>query len=75
MNEVIVKKKNDLVVSEEDVRTIDYLSNGYTISEASKWLCVNKRTLEARINRLRVHFQCVNVTQLTCEFIRKGLIK
>ena len=75
MNDVIVKKKFQVVLSEVDVKMVEYISNGYTFAEISTSLKINKRTLEARLNRIRDQFECVNVTQLSCEFIRKGLIK
>jgi len=75
MNDVIIKKKSDLVISEEDVKAMEYISHGYNISDVSSKLKVNKRTMEARVNKLRHHFGCVTISQLACEFIRKGLIK
>lgn len=75
MSDVIVRKNFQLVLNEIDVKIVDCISNGYTFAEAAKTVGINKRTLEARLNKIRGQFDCVSVTQLACEFIRKGLIQ
>jgi DNA-binding NarL/FixJ family response regulator len=72
---VVVKNEDTIVLTPRDIEIIGYLSNGDRFEDVAQRFCLSKRTIELHVNRLRHQFNCKTVSQLTCDFIRKGLIK
>ena len=62
-------------IDNDSILIVRELSNGKTISEISDRLVLKKRTLEDKILRLRVQFNCRNVAHLVSFFLREKLIK
>lgn len=75
MNEIVVKKDGTITISERDCDIVEKVSNGWRFEDIAKYYDLSRRTIEAHVNRLRSQFDCKTVSQLACEFIRKGLIK
>lgn len=75
MNEVVIKRDDTIVISPRDIEMIGYISNGDRFVDVAHRFKLSKRTIELHVNRLRQQFNCITVSQLACEFIRKGLIK
>jgi len=75
MNDVVIKKVGDTIVSERDIKIIERYSNGFNASEIAREFKQSVRTIEAAIARLKSKFNCYTVVQLVAEFLRKELIK
>jgi DNA-binding NarL/FixJ family response regulator len=73
--DIVIVKEGAVRLKEEDIKIVEGFSNGQGAKEISHDLKMNIRTLEARMFKLRIAFHCESITQLACEFLRKGLIK
>lgn len=58
-----------------DAEIVDMLSKGFKVSEISKEIGVNIRTLEARLIRIRDKSSSTNVAHLVGNYFRKKLIE
>lgn len=54
---------------------VQYLADGYTVSEIADEEKVSRRTLEKRILNLRNECLCKTVAQLVANYLRRKLIK
>lgn len=63
------------VTQEEKIEIVKGISEGKTLSEISDDLKVNTKTLEKRLERLRVDYQAKTSCHLVAIFIRKKIIK
>lgn len=61
-------------ITTQDVDAVRMLSNGKTVSQIAEDLGLNRRTLEARLDRLRKSLSCDTGAQLACFFLRNKLI-
>jgi DNA-binding NarL/FixJ family response regulator len=61
--------------SKHELDIVLLFSKGYSASEIADHLRLSKRTVETYVLNMRNREGYVNVTQLACECIRKGLIK
>jgi len=61
--------------SKHELDIVLLFSKGYNASEIANHLRLSKRTVETYVLNMRNRDGYVNVTQLACEYIRKGLIK
>lgn len=59
----------------KDEQIVSLISIGYTIPEIASAAKINKRTLEARLIRLRDKSGSLNLAHLVANYLRKGLIK
>jgi len=59
----------------EDTTIVKLISHGYTIQEIADKENINRRTLEARLIRIRDKSGSVNLAHLVANYFRKGLIK
>ena len=73
----MAKKKKGVTTPKEitDIDIVDMLSRGVKVSEISKELGVNIRTLEAGVIRIRDRRSSTNVAHLVGNYFRKKLIK
>lgn len=73
--EVIVERKDTVIVSQRNVDMVMAYSNGHSMAAIAKKQKLSKRTIESVFNKLRAEFGCKNLPHLVATFIRKGLIK
>ena len=73
----MAKKKKGVTTPKEitDIDIVDMLSRGVKVSEISKDIGVNIRTLEARLIRIRDKSLSINAAHLVGNYFRNKLIK
>lgn len=75
MNEVIVRKKDSVIVSEKEVRIVEMLADGHHCQDIADEFKLSSRTIEVYVTKLRQRFVCATHAQLVAVFIRKGIIE
>ena len=75
--DTVIKSKNIVIISDIDVKVVEALSHGKKASEVPKAIKykVSHRTVEARIEKLKLKYNCRNTAHLVASFLRNGLIK
>lgn len=73
--EVLVNRKDSVIISERDIQIVQAYANGVGRSKIADKHKISIRTVEAATNKLRAAFGCRNLTHLIAEFLRKELIK
>ena len=68
-------KKKKIVTELTDVDFVEFLSLGYTVADISKETGLGKRTLEARLVRIRDKSSSKNSPHVVGNYFRKKLIK
>lgn len=73
----VIKSENVVIISDIDVKVVEALSHGKKASEVPKAIKykVSHRTVEARIEKLKLKYNCRNTAHLVASFLRTGLIK
>lgn len=61
-------------IKSADLQLVKGVSEGKTLTEIAKDMNRGRRTLEARLLRLRKQLECRNTVQLVALFVRNNLI-
>jgi DNA-binding CsgD family transcriptional regulator len=75
MEQVIIRKKNDIAITERDVKIVQLIADGLRAAEIGKKLRVSPRTVEFHVNKLKDKFSAKSQPHLAVLFFRRGLIK
>lgn len=73
--EVVVARKNSMIVSERNVKIVEMYSNGEPTKNIAKKYKVTPRAIEGVVARLKTEFKCKSLTHLIATFLRNGTIK
>lgn len=73
--DVVVKKKNTVVVSERDAKIVYAYSIGKTTKEIAHSYKLSIRTVESVVLKLKRSFDCKSIIHLIATFLRNGTIK
>lgn len=71
---VIKIKSRTKEVEEYDKVVVALLSQGNTVGEIADQLNENKRTMEAKISRIKREYNCTTLPQLTALFIKNKVL-
>jgi DNA-binding CsgD family transcriptional regulator len=72
-----MKKKMliEVLVPKQNKEIIELIADGYSVREISDLKKINRRTLESKLDRMRISYGCINLPNLVATFLREGLIK
>ena len=62
-------------LNEHDAEIAQMLADGMTVSEISKELEINKRTMEQKVSNAKKRALAETLPHLVANYLRKGLIK
>ena len=72
-NNTVIDRK--IPIADFDKSVVELLADGYRVHEIAEKKSMNRRTLEAKIERLKVQLGCMNITHLVAFFFRNKLIE
>lgn len=70
----IVRVENEVAITQFDVDLVQQLSCGDTVDEIAEKLDMNVRTLENRVQQLKIKMGVKNIPALVAIFFRQKLI-
>lgn len=73
--EVVVKRKDLVILTERDIKIIESYSLGKSTKAIAREHKISHRTVEFVFQKLKADFKCKSITHLIATFIRNGTIK